>query len=122
MGKICDDIFFAREHGTDALVSFLYYLYNVDEAKIIKFIMAIAEQEKSVEFLDFKIKCAEGALSVDVCTKLTNSFTYVKPSTCYTSKNINNVRRGYAIQIRRICDTDYNFKYRANEGKQYLIA
>lgn len=55
-----------------------FFLYNVDEAIIIKFTMAIAEKEKSVEFLDFRIKCAEGALSVYAFTKLTNSFTYVK--------------------------------------------
>ena len=54
--------------------------------------------------------------------KTTNSFTFVQPSTCYPRKSINNVPRGIALRLRRICDTDEKFESRANEYKQYLIA
>ena len=84
--------------------------------------MEIANQEIGLEFLDLRIKCVEGKLSVDVFAKPTNSFTYVKPSTCYKRKNINNVPRGIALRLRRICGTDEKFESRANEYKQYLIA
>ena len=40
--------------------------------------MEIADQEKGLEFLDLRIKCVEGKLSVDVFAKPANSFTYIK--------------------------------------------
>ena len=71
--------------------------------------MDVADQEKSLEFLDLRIKCVDGKLSVDVFTKSTNSFTYEKPSTCYPRKSINNVPRGIALRLGRIYDTDKKF-------------
>ena len=117
-----DDISAAWEHGIDTLSSFLDYLNNVDEAGKITFTMEVADQEKGLEFLDLRIKCVDGKLSVDVFAKPTNSFTYVKPSICYPRKSINNVPRGIALRLRRICDTDEKFECRANEYKQYLLA
>ena len=117
-----DDIFVAWEHGTDTLPPFLDYLNNVDEAGKIKFTMEIADQEKGLEFLDLRIKCVDGKLSADIFGKPTNSFTYVKPFTCYPRKSITNIPRGIALRLRRICDTDEKFESRANENKQYLIA
>ena len=115
-----DNVFVAWEHGIDTLPSFLDYLNNVDGK--IKFTMEVADQEKGLEFLDLRIKCVDGKLSVDVFAKPTNSFTNVKPSTCYPRKSINNVPRGIALRLRRICDTDEKFESRANEYKQYLLA
>ena len=84
--------------------------------------MEVADQEKGLEFLDLRIKCVNGKLSVDVFAKPTNSFTYIKPSTCYPCKSINNVPHGIALRLCRICDTDEKFESRANEYKQYLLA
>ena len=84
--------------------------------------MEIGDQEKGLEFLDLTFKCVEGKLSVHVFPKPTNSFTYIKRSTCYPCKNANNVPRGIALRLRRICDTDDKFESRANEYKKYLIA
>ena len=117
-----DDIYVNWEHGTDVLPSSIDYLNKVDETCKMKFPMEIADQEKCLEFLNLRIKCLEGRLSVDVFAKPTNSFTYVKPSTCYPLKNINNVPRGIALRLRRICDTDEKFESRVNECKQYLVA
>ena len=117
-----DDIFAAWGHGTDTLLSFLDYLNNVNEAGKIKFTMEIANQEKCLEFLNFRIKCVTGKMSVDVFAKPTSSLTYVKPNTYYPRKNINNVPRGIALILHRICDTDEKIESRANEYKQYLIA
>ena len=61
-------------------------------------------------------------LTIDVFLKPTNSFTYVMPSTCYPSSNINNVPRGIALRLKRICDSDEKFTVRSNEYKNYLIA
>ena len=84
--------------------------------------MEVADQEESLEFLDLRIKCVAGKLSVDVSAKPTNSFAYIKPSTCYLHKSINNVPRGIALRLCRICDTDEKFESHANEYKQYLLA
>ena len=43
-------------------------------------------------------------ITIDVFSKPTNSFTYVMPSTCYPSNNINNVPRGIALRLKRICE------------------
>ena len=91
-----DDIFVAWEHGIDTFPSFLDYQNNVDKAGKIRFTREIADQEKGLEFLDLRIKCVVGKLSVDAFAKPTNSFTYVKP---YTRTNINNVPRGIALKI-----------------------
>ena len=97
------------------------YLNNVDEAGKIKVTMEIEDQEKDLEFLDLTIKCAEGKLSVYIFAKPTNSFIYVKPSTCYQRKIMDNVLHGIALRLRRICDTDEKIESRANEYKKYLI-
>ena len=80
--------------------------------------MEIANQEKGLQFLDLKIKCVEGKLSVDVFAKPTKSFTYVKSFTCYPHKNINNVLRRIGLRLHRIYETDGKFESRANEYKQ----
>ena len=109
-------------HGTDTRPSFLDYLNNVNEAGKIKFTVKIADQEKCLEFLNLRIKSVKGKLSVDVFSEPTNSFTYVKPTTCYPRKNINNVPRGIALILRWICDIDRKIESHANEYKKYLIA
>ena len=39
--------------------------------------------ENGLEFLDLKLKIAEGKIRVDVYPKSTNSFSYTSPNTCY---------------------------------------
>ena len=54
--------------------------------------------ENGLEFLDLKLKMNENSkITVDVFSKPTNSFTYVMPSTCYPSNNINNEPRAIAF-------------------------
>ena len=47
---------------------------------------------------------------------------YVLPSTCYPKKNINNVAKGIALRLRRICDTDEKSDICSSEHQNYLIA
>ena len=79
--------------------------------------------ENGLDFLDLKLKMNENnKITIDVFSKPTNSFTYVMPSTCYLSNNINDVPRGIALRLKRICDSDEKFTIRRNECKNYLIA
>ena len=41
---------------------------------------------------------------------------------CYSSNNINNVPRGIALRLKRICDSDEKFTVRSNEYKNFLTA
>ena len=59
---------------------------------------------------------------MDVFAKPTNSFTYVLSSTCSPKRNINNVPKGIALRLRRICNTDEKFDIRSYEYQNYLIA
>ena len=117
-----DDVFSVWTHNINTLPAFLDYLNNIDSTGKIKFNMQIAD-ENGLEFLDLKLKMNEkNKITIDVFSKPTNSFTYVVPSTCYPSNNINNVLRGIAWRLKRICDSDEKFTVRSNEYKNYLIA
>ena len=71
--------------------------------------MQIAD-ENYLELLDRKLKMNENSkTTVDNFSKLTISFTYVIPSPCHPSNNINNVSRGIALGLKRICDSDEKF-------------
>ena len=117
-----DNVFVVWTHNTAKLPSFLEYLNNIDDTGKIKFTMQIADDGNGLEFLDLKITCLNGKLSVDVYSEPTNSFTYVMPSTCYPMKNINKVPQGIALRLRRICDTTEKYESRADEYKNYSLA
>ena len=53
--------------------------------------------------------------TVDIFLEPTNSFTYVIPSTCYLSNNINNVPTGIALRLKCISDSDEKFTVRSND-------
>ena len=107
-----DDVFSVWTHNINTLPAFLDYLNNIDSTGKIKFAMQIAD-ENGLEFLDLKLKMNENnKITIDVFSKPTNRFTYVMPSTCYPSNNINNVPRGIALRLKRICDSDEKFTVR----------
>ena len=60
-----DDVFVVWTHDTAKLASFLDYLNNIDETGKIKFIMQIVDEINGLEFLDLKIRCLNGKISVD---------------------------------------------------------
>ena len=63
-----------------------------------------------------------GQISVDVLLKPTNSFIYVLPSTCYPNRNIENVPKGIALRLRRICGSNEKYDKQSEEYQKYLIA
>ena len=107
-----DDIFTLWEHVVHTLSSFLDYQNGIDTAGKIKFTMEIAS-ENGLEFLDLKLKIAEGNIRVDMYAKLTNSFNYTSPNTCYPKNKIYNIPKGIALRLRRNCDDDETFDKRS---------
>ena len=93
----------------------------MDTTGKIKFTMEIAS-ENGLEFLDLKLKIAEGKIRVDVHAKSTNSFSYTSPNTCYPKNNICNIPKGIALRLRRICNDDETFDKCSTEYQNYLIA
>ena len=57
------------------------------------------QDEFGLAFLDLKLKLENSKTSVDIFAKLTNSFTYVLPTSCYPRKSFNNIPRGIAFVI-----------------------
>ena len=76
------------------------------------------------EFLDLKLKFDEEykRISLDTFAKATNSFTYVLPSTCFPKNSIENVPKGFALRVRRICDSDDKFEESSAQYQKYLVA
>ena len=108
-------------HGSDTLEPILDYRNQIDSTGKIKFPMQV-QDEDGIEFLDLKLKLRNSKIAVDGFAKPTNSFKYVLPTSCYPRKSINNIPRGIALRLRRICDTDEKFNSRSIEYKNYLIA
>ena len=52
----------------------------------------------------------------------TNSFAYVLPITCFPKNSIENVPKGVALRLRRICDSDDKFEERSVQYQKYLVA
>ena len=95
---------------------------NTDSTKKIQFTMKVAKD--ILEFLDLQLKFDKVSklISVDIFSEATNSFTYVIPSTCFPRTIIENIPKGVASRLRRICDSDSKFEKRRAEYQNYLIA
>ena len=71
----------------------------------------------SLKFLDLEpiFDKMSKNLSVDVFSKATNSFAYVFPNICFPKSNIENIPKGVALRLRRICDSGNKFEKRSKE-------
>ena len=95
---------------------------NIDRTKKIQFTMEVAEVV--LEFLDLKLTFNKEykRILADIFAKATNSFTYVLSSTCFPKNSNENVPKGVALQLRRICDSDDKFEERSVQYQKYLVA
>ena len=75
-----------------------------------------------LKFLDLRLKFDKESkrISVDIFSKATNSFTYVLSSTYFPKSNIENIPKGVALHLRRICDSDSKFEKRSAEYQKLL--
>ena len=89
-------------HSNEYANLYLDYLYTIDASGEIRFAME-TETGNGLEPLDLRLKLKDcNKITVDVCSKPTNSFTYVNPKTCYPSRNINKTPQGITLRLRRI--------------------
>ena len=95
---------------------------NIDRTKKIQFTMEVAEVV--LEFLDLKLTFNKEykRILADIFAKATNSFTYVLSSTCFPKNSNENVPKGVALQLRRICDSDDKFEERSVQYQKCLVA
>ena len=95
---------------------------NIDRTKKIQFTMEVAKDV--LEFLDLKHKFDKEhkRILVEIFAKATNSFTYVLRSTCFPKNNIENVPKGIALRLTKICDSDDKFEERSVQHHKYLVA
>ena len=82
---------------------------SIDRTKKVQFTMEVAKDV--LEFLDLKLKFDKEykRISVDILSKATNGFRYVLASTCFPKNSIENVPKGVALRLRRICDSENKF-------------
>ena len=95
---------------------------NIDSTEKTEFTMEVAKD--ILEFLELQLKFDKVSkiISVVIFSKATNSITCVLPSTCLLKTNIENIPKGVALRLRRICDSDSKFEKRSAEYQNYLIA
>ena len=67
-------------HSSAVFNLILDYLNTLDDTDKIKLTMQVVN-ENGLEFFDLKLKIVEGKINTDLYSKITNSFTYVLPST-----------------------------------------
>ena len=92
---------------------------KVDPTNKIQFTMEVASD--ILQFLDLKLKFDEESkqISVEVLAKDTDSFL---PSTCFPKNNIEIIRKGVALSLTRICNSDEKFGKHSAEYQNFLIA
>ena len=117
-----DYILLVWPHSAEDLNLLFNYMINIDKTKKIQFTMEVAQDV--LEFLQLRLTFNKEykRISVDLFAKTTNSFTHVLPSTCFPEKSIENVPKGVALQLRRICDSDDKFDERSVQYQKYLVA
>ena len=71
-------------HGTDTLESFLGYFNQIDSLGQIKFTKQVKDED-GIEILDLTLKFENSKIAVDIFAKGTNRFTYVLPTSFFTS-------------------------------------
>ena len=116
------DIFVVWPHTLQELQVFFNYMNNIDQRKKIQFTIEVAKH--SLDFLDLKLMFDKESrkISVDVFSKATKSFTYVLPNTCFPKSNTENIPKGVALRLTRICDFGNTFEKRSKEYQNYFIA
>ena len=79
---------------------------RVEPTEKIQFAMKVAIH--TLEFLELKLKFDEASKQISVSTfaKDIYSFTNVLSSTCFPKNNIENIPKGVASRLRRICNSD----------------
>ena len=117
-----DDIFIVWPHSIDKLDIFFDYMNKVDQTKKNQFILKVATDRLELLGRKFKLDKESKQISVDVFVKDIDSFTYVLPSTCFPKKNIENIHKGVALHLRRICYSKEKFEKHSAEYQNYLIA
>ena len=117
-----DDVFLFRPHSRDDLDLFLNCMKNIASTKKIQFTMEVAKDILEILDLQLKFDKVSQLISADILSKATKCLTYILPSTCFSKTNIENIPKGVALRLRRICDSDSKFEKRSAEYQNYLIA
>ena len=95
---------------------------NIASTKKIQFNMEVAKDILKFLTLRLKFDKLSKLISADIFSKATSSFTYVLPSTCFPKTNIENIPKGVALRLTRICGFDSIFEKRSAKYQKYSIA
>ena len=113
-------MFLFRPHSRDDLDLFLNCMKNIASTKKIQFTMEVAKDILEILDLQLKFDKVSQLISADILSKATKCLTYILPSTCFSKTNIENIPKGVALRLRRICDSDSKFEKRSAEYQKLL--
>ena len=101
-----DDVFLDCLHSREEPDLFFNYMNNIDSTRKNQLTMEVAKY--FIDFPDLRLKFDKESkrISVDIFSKTTNNFTYVPSSTCFPKNIIENIPKGVALHLRRMCDSD----------------
>ena len=93
-------------HSREEPDLFFNYMNNIDSTRKNHLTMEVAKD--FIDFPDLRLKFDKESkrISVDIFSKTTNNFTYVPSSTCFPKNIIENIPKGVALHLRRMCDSD----------------
>ena len=97
-GRYRDDCFVSWNGCEERVSSFHQFLNSLDED--LKFTMETAKSYLC--FLDLKISIVNYKLVTTVCSKPTNSHSYLQLNSCHNPKTIDENQTGVALRLRRI--------------------
>ena len=117
-GRYRDDCLVLWCGDIEKLHDFRKMLNTLDEK--LKFTMEIGGN--SICLLDLRISIQNNCLERPVNSKTTDSHLYLEASSCHKKSSKNDIIKGVALRLHRICSTMADFKMKSSECMPYLIA
>ena len=76
---------------------------------------------KSICFLDLKISIINQKLVTTVYSKPTDSHLYLHKQSCHNKSSIDEIQKGVALRLRRICSSNEEYDKKSSEYERYLV-
>ena len=117
--RFIDDIFIFFQGNKEQLNDMMTWLNSLFPT--IKFTCSYNFEDRSVEFLDVRVKIHDnGTISTDLYKKNMAINKYLKPTSFHPKHITNNIPYNVGLRIRRICSEEKDFKNRIGELKNLL--
>ena len=114
-----DDMFSVWVHGLELLNSFLTWLNSIHPS--LKFTMSTPSLE-GTEFLDTYTYLKGHELHTKVYSKPCDTHSFLVPTSCHATHVVENIPKGVAHRLYRICSEQHNYDIAKANFTEYLKA